>query len=363
MRKLKLVIPFFCVIAVLAGMMRLLAGLAGERYVAFNPELAGAVILEHRARLAQGDYPPGQDFYFAGTSRTMADFAPGPVAAVLNRRCDADHPLTGYNLGNVADDYGAFYTQLRRVGLPRLLVLELMPRVLLDDPTGAHGVEARPPSGALERSYRDYKTRMSIFETYVAGGTREFLALGDLVNIRPGQLVLLWQALQNRDDRLARVYYALRNFQGSGSRMADRGQVDYRSYLPDRRAASLSGDSASEYQAYAVWLKAPPRAAAWQDLVNILDLFGPDREVVVVRAPVAPVMYALEERTHGDLLARAARYFNERAIPYIDLNPGDYHSTDLSHIDWYDTARLSEDFAKRLASVVRPGLFGPAGCT
>ena len=74
-------------------------------------------------------------------------------------------------------------------------------------------------------------------------------------------------------------------------------------------------------------------------------------------------MYALEEQTHGDLIARVARYLEDQGIPYIDLNPGDYHSTDLSHIDWYDTARLSADFAKRLAPVIRPGLFGPAGCS
>jgi hypothetical protein len=360
-RKLTLILPFVAILAVLAGMLRVLAVLAGESYIAFNPELEGARILEHRARLSQGDYPPGYDFYFAGTSRTMADFSPGTVAAVLNASCHADHALRGYDLGNVADDYGAFYDELRRVGPPRLLVLELMTRALLEDPTAVHGVAAAP-QGWLNRDYRDYKTRMSILETYVAGGARALLGLGDLVNIRPGQLVLLWHALQHRDQRLARVYYALRNFQSNGSRMAEGGQVDYRSYLPDARAAALSGDSASEYQAYAVWLQAPPSAASWQDFVHILDLFGSDRQVVVVRAPVDPAMYALEQQTHGDLMARAAQYLGGRGIAYIDLNSGSYHSTDLSHIDWYDTARLSEDFAKRLAPVIRPGLFGAAGC-
>jgi hypothetical protein len=361
MRKLRFILPFLLVIALLAGTIPLLALLSGESYTPFNPELEGARILAHRARLQQGLYPPGYDFYFAGTSRTMADFAPGPVAAILNERCRPEPGVTGYNLGNVADDYGQFYVQLHRVGAPRLLILELMPSALLASADAA--TDAAPQdTGRLNQAYRAYKNMTSIFEAYVTGDARKLLGLGDLVTIRPGQVVLLAQALRQSDQRLARLYYMLRNFQGDGSRLAELGQVYYRSYLPDRRAAALSGEAASQYATYVALLKAAPSAAAWDNFVRILDLFGADRQVVIVRPPVDPTLYDLEQRTQGELMTRAARYLEERGIAYIDLNPGDYRSTDLSHVDWYDTGALSRDFAARLAAIIRPGLLGPGRC-
>lgn len=351
MHRLKLLLPFIVILAVLGGTMRGLAFISGEPYRPFNPEREGARILEHRARLEQGEYPRGYDFYFAGTSRTMADFAPGAVANVLDESCATGHSLKGYNLGNVADDYGAFYKNLRAFGAPRLLVLELMPGALLADPFKAEAAETEPP-GRFNRLYRDYKTETAIFETYVTGEARELLGLGDLITIRPGQLMLLAQAFEGSDPA-ARLYYAFRNFQGNGSRLADDGQVYYRSYLPDLRAAELSGNSGSEFQAYrSRLLREPPDAQAWQSFVNILDLFGSGRQVVVVRAPVDRMMYALEQQTHGELMARAAQYLQRRGVAYIDLNPGDYRSTDYSHIDWYDTGRLSLDFARRLARAI-----------
>ena len=212
MRKLILILPFVLVLAVLGGAIRFTAFIAGETYIPYNPELEGASILDHRARLREGEYPASQDFYFAGTSRTMADFTPGIVAHSLDDRCKPDHPLAGYDLGNVADAYGDFLAALSGAALPRLLVLELMPHAFLRDPTDTGAVL---PASGFHRDYEDYKTITSIFEAGVTGNARQILGLGDLVTIRPGQLVLLTRAARNGDDRFARIYYALRNFQGN----------------------------------------------------------------------------------------------------------------------------------------------------
>ena len=361
MRKLLLILPFALVLGMLAGTMRVLAVLGDVSYRPYNPDAEGARILEHRARLLQGDYPPGYDIYFAGTSRTLADFAPSTVAQVLNRRCTGGQAITGYNLGNVADEYGPFFSVLRRVGPPRLLVLELMPTALLEAPTRReHG--GAQPTDWMNNYYRDYRNDRSIFEAHVTGWLRGALGLQDLINVRPGQLLLLARLLLGADHRAARLYYMLRDFQGNGAQLTELGQALYRSYLPDRHASELAGDSASEYVNYTRLLRERASKDAWDDFVRILDLFGNNRQVLVVRLPVDPSLYQLEESTHGDMMKEAARYLRSRGIAYFDFNPATYRSTDLSHLDWYETEQFSRDFAQRLAGAIQVGVLGQSLC-
>jgi len=352
MRKLLLLFPFVVVLAALAGGMRLLAFVAGQPYVPYNADLSGARVLQQREAV-ESQLPSGYDVLFAGTSRTMADFDAHAIGVTLTRRCGLARPLPSYNVGRVANSYGGFLAMLRRVELPKLLVLEFSPHVMLGDTSGN-----ADPADAPEPIYQKYRRKLTVAQTLFSGEILGAFGLDEMMNLRPGQLVLIVRALErHKDHRLARLYYMLRSAQSIGMRATDSGQVLYRTYLPNRAAAELTGDMASEIRVYERVLSAPPDPHAWQSFTKVLALFGSDRQVVVVRPPVDPRLYALENEKQGPMVARVKAYLHAHGIAYIDLNGGGYYTTDRNHIDWYETARLSRDFARRLVPVIHPGLF------
>lgn len=358
MRRILFVAPFIVVLALVAGAMRLLAFLADQPYVPYNPDLEGARIVESRDR-ARADPNAKYDVIFGGTSRTLADYNTESVAALLGERCGADRRLTSYNLGRLALFYSVFLDYLRASEPPKLLVLEFSPHVLLDYSPGG---KPRPQEDARSDwlGYEAYRARLKLDEVIFAGAVEAALGLSDLIQMNPGHLVLMIRALQRHSDQwLARLYYMLRSTQGEGVRIGDAGQVLYRIYFPSREAAKLVDNVESEYDKYVGWLSSPPDADAWRSFTQILDLFESGRQVVVVRPPVAPELYALENKKQGAMIEEVTGYLRRRGVAYFDMNDGDYFSTDRTHVDWYDTARLSGDVAGRLVKVIRPGLFSP----
>ena len=362
LRRILFLAPFVAALALVAGAMRLLAFLAGQPYVPYNPDLEGAKIVASRDR-ARDNPSVKYDLIFGGTSRTLADYDTEIAAAELGRRCRADRHLTSYNLGRLALFYSVFLDYLRTSELPKLLVLEFSPHVLLDySPDG----KPRPPQEARADwlGYEAYRSRLKLDEVVFTGAAESALGLSDLIQMNPGHLVLIVRALRRHpDNRLARLYYMLRSTQGEGVRIGDAGQVLYRIYFPGRDAAKLVDDVESEYGKYVGWLASPPDPDAWRSFTGILDLFASGGQVVVVRPPVAPEIYALENKRQAAMIADVAAYLRGRGVAYIDMNGGDYFSTDRTHIDWYDTARLSRDVARRLAEVVRPGILSPSPCS
>ena len=357
-RRIAAIAPFFIVVIVLAGAMRLLAFLAGETFTPYNPDLEGARILAHRADLIEGDFPRGYDVLFAGTSRTMADFAADDIATDLGEACHAGRRIAGYNLGNVADSYQEFLARIRHIDRPRLLVLEFSPHVMLEDAPAAP-----PRANRLVRVYRRYRTNLAIFETMFAGWLKGQLGIAELIHLQPGQWQKLAQTMPRGDGRdLARLYYLLRVFQGYGTRIAEAGQVYYWTYFPNPAAAQLVDGAASEYDLYTSLLSAQPSDSAWRSFGEILDLFDAAHQIVVVRPAVSAPIYRLENAKQSELILRVTRYLRDRGIAYIDLNPNEYRSTDGSHIDWYDTKRVSQDLAARLSRFIRfRDLFGGDG--
>lgn len=83
----------------------------------------------------------------------------------------------------------------------------------------------------------------------------------------------------------------------------------------------------------------------------------PGHALYLVRPPVAPALYELKNHLGTHLTQRIRALATRHGAAYIDLNSHDYSTSDLTHIDWFDTERLSRDLGLR---IVEAGLLLPS---
>jgi hypothetical protein len=282
----------------------------------------------------------------------MADFSASRLVGALGRRC-ATETLSAYNLGNVANSYAAFEAVLDKLPLPKILVLEFSPHVVL-----GHA----PPERLNEGMFQRYRSLIREFELLLAGRLRQVLLLEDPLVINGDALRTAVEQARTGKTDLQHLYYAMRSAHGYGQRLQPDGQVYYRSYLPDRRAAGKLTGASSEYGAFeSIHLAGSLDPDALSALERIVQRFRADRQLVIVRPPVSGEIYELENRMQRDAIDRVTAFLSRLGVPYVDMNPSPYQFTDLSHIDWYDTAEATASLAQRLDRAVEWNRFQPEG--
>lgn len=358
MRKFAWLIVILALVAALNLAPRLMAWWSGQSYYAYNPPLQGERILSGRRALLEGRFPKGQDLWLAGTSRTMADFSATLIARELARHLDLAKPPAAYNLGNVANSYADFARGLQKGNLPRLLVLEFSPHII-SEPCQQ---QRAATGGTLNRAYHDYRLWIDQKERWLSGWARRLSLLEGLPRLSPLTLDYLHTLAPIDGHRREKAYYATRIADGAAAKLQADGQVWYWSYLSGAQASRLVHPYAAKSD-IANFRRLLPRAdnpcqwRAFQHLVRTFTQNG--RHLVVLRPPLSSTLLQMENQAKGALLQRVRQFLAENNAIYLDLNPGDYSSADGSHVDWFDTPRLSRRLADAIAARIPRDTFYP----
>ena len=333
---------------------RLLAWFAVAAYVPHNAQLEGARILAHRSAIQTAGTPTGVDVLLIGSSRTMADCSADIVADGLAEYWGIESGLMGRNLGSAGSDFRALANRLENGPVPRLLVLEFSPHMLGQIFYGAE------PDTQGDLGFAAYRRHVALAELYVSGWTRRLLGVEGMLRIRPEDVPDIWRSLTmspKTDTALVSLYYLLRSADGYAQQLRPDGQVYYYSYLPNRRAADrhkrvnrLRGGFNYELLTEEV---NQDQIEGLRMVVNAVR--RRDGKMVVWRPPVDPELYAFESQHMAGGIAAVCALLAEIGVPYIDTNPHSYSTSDLSHVDWFDTARLSRELAARSADALVSG--------
>jgi hypothetical protein len=328
----------------------MLAWCTGVEYIPHNAPLSGARILAHRSALASESRVSDSDILLTGSSRMMADCSATIVAEELARYWRVSD-LTGRNLGNVGSDFGAVAGRLRRGNVPRLLILEFSPHML-----GQSFDQVEPPTG-LQARVAAHRERVMLAEMYASGEIRRILGLEGLVRIRPLDIPKIWRTLTQPDrenHRFVSLYYLLRAADGFAQRLQPDGQVFYYTYLPDRRGADqirsvLGKRGGFNLELLGNGVNGEQIAGLKMVIDRVAETEG---EMIVWRPPVDDRLYEEENRLMAGGIAAVRSVLAETGTPYIDMNPHSFSTSDLSHVDWFDTAELSRELAARVADAL-----------
>lgn len=346
MRFIRFLLPFLLIVLLLSRGPQILALFGHMKYIEYHVTLEGNRILRAREKLLKGEYPPNYQMLLAGSSRTMADFGPRLIEAEIGKTLQGLPRIRGFNLGNVANCYSDFEKHVRKYG-PPLLVLEFSPHLMLKS---MRCNESLPEPSAIHRGFSAYRKWIEEREQKVSGFVLAKLGLDEFLTLRAGVPKLLWSALRNKEHDFSRVYVATRSHNGYGQVIQPDGQVFYHAYLPDKRAAKLYRElEGGSYGEFDLRLNSPLDEIQWNSLKRIIELFsGPGRQLVVLRPPVAPELYLLENRRQAPQIERVISYLSKHHVPYLDMNPNEFFMADESHIDWFDTNQASQTLGRFL---------------
>lgn len=346
MKYVKLFLPFVLILFAANRALRLLDFECGG--APYNASLEGAKILRYRRLIQNPKFAQDADILFVGTSRTMADYNPDIFARTVSERLGLARVPVGLNLGNLGNYPTEFEAYLKQGGLrPKLLILEFSPHIftLEEDP---------------QTPFRRYRAAVAPYELFAGGLLIQALGLENLPWAASYWAATIAQPRANREWICLRERLRAYNY---GQRLQPNGQVFYRIYLPDSAAADLArrkGFAPVEYGAFEkIYLAGGFKEQQWAAYQRIIaDVAANGGVVILVRPPVAPELYALENGKKP-ILKKTLAYFAEEQIPYVDLNPHAYRALDMSHVDWYDTAALSEDLALRILPYLSAASLAP----
>lgn len=342
----KLFFPFVIILIVCGQALNLIGLICGAQLESYNQNLEGARILLYRRGLADSTSLKKIDILFAGTSRTMADYDPEIFAETLAKNIPLPSTPTGRNLGNLANYPDTFESYLNSGQVhPKLLIIEFSPHMFV------------LPDEVAEKSdlYSKYRLNTRIQELFIDGWIRKMLGLDDLGWLSPSALLSLTNTRSARRLTCGGKLDVIRlNAYGYGQRLKEGGQVPYHVYLPDRQAAeSMRQFASTEYAEYKnVYLVGSFKDPEWEAYKRIIRSVQSHGSVVVVRPAVDPALYALENQQLPSVIGTVTQYLASNEIPYVDMNPNDYSALDTSHIDWYDTPKLSQDLALKIIPLV-----------
>ncbi len=346
MKYIKLFLPFALILLAANLALRRFDSLCGGE--PYNVSLEGARILRYRQLMQNPQFAQGAEILFVGTSRTMADYDPEIFAQTLSRELGLARVPAALNLGNLGNYPAQLEAYLKAGELrPKILILEFSPHIFTLEE------DAQTP-------FRRYKAAVAPYELFVSGWATQALGLQNLSWAVSYEAAAILQPRLNRQTLCLRERLRAYRY---GQRLKPNGQVWYRVYLPDSAAAELArrkGFAPVEYGAFEkIYLAGDFKETEWQAYQRIVaEVFANGGAVIIVRPPVAPELYALENRQKR-ILKTAAAFFAARGVPYLDLNPHAYRTLDMSHVDWYDTAKLSADLAARAAPYVAADSFAP----
>lgn len=342
---IKILAPFLLIMFIFGQSSALVARICDEPVVVYNQQLEGAKVLFYRQEIADGNFPDSE-IWLAGTSRTMSDYDPTIISETLYESIALQKVPTIYNLGNVANYYSIFERQLRKSEVkPKLLILEYSPFLFY---------RVADESDQQTSLYERYKSMTYIQELFVAGWVKKIFGIEDVFYFDIKTVLGIYRKNfeRNLEVGCSDIYYALRSNYGYGQQIKNNGQVVYRVYLPNRAAAQrVRLFDNGEYDTYKnVYLTGYFNEDEWESFQRIVQ--DPSFAVVVVRPPIDPKLYNLENEMLPEITERVENGLRAIEIPYIDMNPHNYFSTDMSHIDWYDTPKVSTDLAFRLIPAV-----------
>lgn len=331
-------LPFAAIYFALSYLMTIWGALIGEPYIDCNEKLEGARILSQRRPLEAGDFPEDVDIYFVGTSRIKADIDSEAIVDYFNKRLPAGKFLNAYNLGNIARLMSMLDESLKGRKEPAFLVLEYHPSLFLFDFTQAE----------KDNAFSNYKVSLKIAEMAFEGHIKQILGLKNMIKFGPETFSAFKSVfIDKRMDQRDFYYYQIaRN--GICQRLKKGGQITYRNFLKDREAGKHISRWYSAKAIHSNYIGRKRIPEIWSAFERIIDRFSKEGRVVVVRMPVTPEFYQLENQYEGDILKKFLKILSARNVPYIDMNPHDYYSSDPQHLDWYDTRRFSLDLAERL---------------
>lgn len=337
MTTLRLTLAIGLLVAAAAAAPGFLARWMGAAPVPLNGPLESARIhaLEQERTLAA-------DLVLAGTSRTASNYDPTVLVEAI-REQTGHGPTTAWNLGRVLPNrMVAFEASLSDRQLPTVLVLECSPHLFFQP--------ERPEPATT--TYGTWRKHVAAFEQRVSGIVRAALGLEDLLTLSHRSLKLIKQTFVDGRWTARQCFYGILSYSTSEHRVGNAGHVHFRAYLPDRSASDalrplVRPRVLSDYAGTFASGVSEETVDAYLRLIARYE--ARDRYLFLVRPPVSADLYELENRSGADLLDRIRKRADAHGAAWIDLNPSDYASADLTHVDWFDTARLSRDLGRRLA--------------
>ncbi|MEX1071855.1 MAG: hypothetical protein WEC37_04435 [Anaerolineales bacterium] len=331
---MKYFLPFGLIFGLYTTLPHALAFMSQIDIVKFNEAKNGALILAQRMDF-EAAIPPECDIYFAGTSRTMADYDPSLFAQIIQSNLGLAAIPCGLNLGNLGNSPRFLLRAAQNANLkPDLLILEFSPHIF-----------SRDQETQEQRTiFQNYRSSIQILELGVSGYLREKLLLNGTLKIDPAAVFIL--ARSERAFTAEEIYLFLTySHFGRGQTYNSDGQVSYRTYLSDSEALKIfAGDIDADLDNF-IGRNQAFNSDEWNAYLGIINYVSVNR-IVVVRPPVSPEMYLFENEEMGKIIEMAQNVFDQIGILYIDLNPNEYSILDSSHVDWIDTDQVTTNLVQ-----------------
>ncbi len=349
MAVLRLIIPLVAIVFCLSRSGRWIAWLTDIEYVEYSALDEGNRIVESRKQFLEYGLPENVPIAFAGSSRLMADFSPNVAVEQVRTVVKLDKAVRAYNFGNIAQCYDTFEKRLTSPQ-PRLLILEYSPTMMV-------GPDCDQVIGSLARKnglFDRYRSSLDRLERSLSASVRGALGIDEFPKVHK-HFSRFALGLLSGDLGLTALYIYLRASNGYGQVLQPDGQTIYRVYLPNREAAQIHRNIiGSEFELYAEGLKRDWSRKQWMGLHRLTERYSsPGYQLVVVRAPVSPELYELENNLQRDQLHDVVTWLAKNKIQYMDMNPNAYFVTDMSHLDWFDTPTASKQLGDWLARKVQ----------
>lgn len=342
MKYAKLFLPFIVILIACSQALHGFASICASNVTPYNESLEGARIMLYKKEIENPASVKDVDILFAGTSRTMADYDPQVFAKTLAANVPLPYAPSARNLGNMANYPTLFEAYLKSGGLrPKLLIIEFSPHIFIRE------AEAQKPPDR----FSEYRVNVKIQELFVEGWSAQIFGLEELGWISPSSLYALSKSRVTQSAACGAELDIFRlGAYGYGQKLKEGGQVAYRTYLPNRQASEKARSLIqTEYGMFeSVYLVGSFNESEWEAYKRIISDADSQGSVVVVRPPLDPELYALENQQLPDVVNLVTEYLASNGIPYVDMNSHNYYSLDMSHVDWYDTPKLSEDLALKI---------------
>jgi hypothetical protein len=185
-----------------------------------------------------------------------------------------------------------------------------------------------------------------ILELKVSGWLRDAFHQQASLKIDPAALYSLGMQVIQKQISLRDLYVFLSySAFGRGQTFRPDGQVAYRTYLSSQDSVFLMKDAIdTDFDNFVKnYTNRPFNQDEWAAYIRVIKNLSPNR-IIIVRPPVSANMYAFENEDMADTVKLAGEIFKTLGLLYIDMNPNPYSSLDHSHIEWYDTDRVTADF-------------------
>lgn len=338
------IITLFVCFLLIRQVPSIIASSADLEFIPYNASLEGAKILHHRNKVRYDD-GRNYDFILAGTSRTMSDYSPSIISKELAASCSIQKELKGWNLGNIANDYAEFEEMLPHLSNHKLLLLEFSPHMVLG--------QSEEDSNRLDlHFFNNYRRVINEWETRLTGYFKKLISFEERFVFNPRIIRAVYNYFIRDSISLQRMFILNRMNTGYGQRLQEDGQVHYYTFIPDEKVGKTIREKRAEYNSYKNRTLSKPfspeRLEALERIIKIKE-----ENLIVIRPPIDSELYELENQMAKNQITKVQNLLHHYRIPYIDMNPHPWYSTDMSHIDWYDTPRASKELAAKLFPILK----------